>query len=182
MSDLVIIERQDVVSIADAVRSKTGETKDLTIGEMIDGIKSSSGASVNLDEEVATQNNLIAQIQTALENKVVGSSGTSVDTCTVNFWNDIIYGQTRLKFIVSTLNGGKVCVSNTGEIDGLNSTSLENVICGSLAMVIPINSTFGASEHTVYIGSNTETPIATTYHYFTIPNEPNTEINISVGM
>lgn len=44
MSELIITERSNIVAIADAVRSKTGETEELTLGEIISGINSISGS------------------------------------------------------------------------------------------------------------------------------------------
>lgn len=47
MSDIVkvIVDRDDIVAIADAVRSKNGTTKEMTIGQIITGIEEISGGN-----------------------------------------------------------------------------------------------------------------------------------------
>lgn len=78
MSDIkVIVDKQEIVGIADAVRSKTGTTKELSIGEITEGIYGiGTTESVDLDTEITTQENiitsqdaLIASITSALEGK-----------------------------------------------------------------------------------------------------------------
>ena len=44
MADLIITERSNIVAIADAVRSKTGTTNNLNLGEIVEGINSISGS------------------------------------------------------------------------------------------------------------------------------------------
>ena len=43
MSELIIVERSDIVAVADAVRNKTGKTDEMTLGQMIDDINSIEG-------------------------------------------------------------------------------------------------------------------------------------------
>lgn len=286
MSDLVIMERQDMTSLADAIRSKTGETKDLTLGDMIGSVGSISSNGLDtsdadatsediangktayvdgekitgtftIDDEITTQDNLITQIQTALEgktantgidtsdataaaediaigktayvdgNKVVGTheceegldtsdataiasdivkdktayvngvklvgthecssgeSGGSINTCTLSCWNDLMSGTMKIRFIASVWDSmqNKVMVSNTGDMSKMSNEILTNVICGSLVLVVAIDGTFGTTTHNFYIGDDvTESPVATTYHYFTVPNNPDTEINVMFGL
>ena len=115
MADLVIIERSDIVAVADAVRNKIGSSNDLTIGEMVSGISSiaSNGldtsdadaladeimigktAYVNgekvtgtfsIENEIVSQDNIISQIQAALEGKAGGSDGVNIpELYTVNW-------------------------------------------------------------------------------------------------
>lgn len=57
MADLIITERSDIVAIADAVRSKTGKTEDLTLSGIVSGISSisvSGGATGGIDTSDAT--------------------------------------------------------------------------------------------------------------------------------
>lgn len=44
MSELILTERSNIVAIADAVRSKTGTTSSLNLGEIVEGINSISGS------------------------------------------------------------------------------------------------------------------------------------------
>ena len=95
----VLCDREDIVNIANAVRSKTGITKGMTLGEMPneisnivsnDGIDTSDATATadkifkdesaytaegkvigtfTIEDELSEQDNLISQIQTALEGK-----------------------------------------------------------------------------------------------------------------
>ena len=53
MADLIITERSNIVAIADAVRSNTGETKEISLSEIVDGINV-IGANATLDTSDAT--------------------------------------------------------------------------------------------------------------------------------
>jgi hypothetical protein len=103
MSELIIAERSDIVSIANAVRNKIGTTEEMTLGEIITNIngigvgvelpeltnpadeaKIFSGYEVidetgskitgtfTIDSELDAQDNLLEQIQNALETKAAG--------------------------------------------------------------------------------------------------------------
>ncbi|MBO5828728.1 MAG: hypothetical protein J6R59_09785 [Paludibacteraceae bacterium] len=79
----VIADKQDIVDIADAVRSKINSVAKMTLGEIANNIRNiNTGSGVNLDAEVTTQENvissqdtLIASIASALEGKAAGGSG-----------------------------------------------------------------------------------------------------------
>lgn len=101
MADLIITERSNIIAIADAVRNRTGKTENITLSEMAydinyvvggadtsdatataDDILSGETAYANgekitgtftIDSELTTQDNLIEQIQAALEGKAGGS-------------------------------------------------------------------------------------------------------------
>lgn len=75
MSDYIITERSNIVAIADAVREKNGTTDTLTLGEIVEGINEIEGKTeipedYIVDEEIAAQDELIAQIMTAIESKM----------------------------------------------------------------------------------------------------------------
>lgn len=46
----VLVDRNDIVSIADAVRSKNGTTEEMTLGQIVTGIEEISGGSSGEDE------------------------------------------------------------------------------------------------------------------------------------
>lgn len=70
MNELIITEKTNITAIADAVRNKTGSSSGLTLNGIIEGINSiSGGTTINLDEEITTQENIITQIETVLQGK-----------------------------------------------------------------------------------------------------------------
>lgn len=109
-TELVITERSNIVAIADAVRANSDITNEISLDEIVNGIKyvadyaaANSGGGINtsdatatadeimsgetayangkkitgtftIDSELTTQDNLIAQIQTALEGKAGGTT------------------------------------------------------------------------------------------------------------
>lgn len=111
----ILADRQDIVAVADAVRSKTGTTTGMTLGGMVSAINSirtgttlpelsDEGSSADLmsgkeligsdgevvtgtftiDSELTTQDNLISQIQTALQGKAAGGSAPVLQEKTVS--------------------------------------------------------------------------------------------------
>ena len=149
MADLVIIERQDVVAIADAIRAKIDSTNNLTIRDIVNSINSFSCSGIDtsdataladeimigktayvdgekvtgtftIENEIVSQDNIISQIQTALEGKVSGGVNMP-ELCTVN-WStndtmvDILYtgidGNNDIKRMkVSGTSGTFQCMS-----------------------------------------------------------------------
>lgn len=81
MANMVGTERSNIVAIANAVRNRTGESGDLTIGEIISGINGIEGGE-NLDAEISSQNAIIAEqdakiaeLAEVLAGKASGSGG-----------------------------------------------------------------------------------------------------------
>lgn len=107
IKNIVLAEREDLVAIADAVRNRTGETGGLTLSDMpvaIGGITGGGGINTSdatatadkiflnesayvkdekvigtftIDEELNTQEDLIAEITSALEGKAAGGGNGS---------------------------------------------------------------------------------------------------------
>lgn len=73
----VITNRDDIVAVANAVRSKIGETKNMTLGEMASNIQNISiggGDGQDLSAEIAAQKELIEQLDSILDSKAYGGS------------------------------------------------------------------------------------------------------------
>ena len=84
----ILADREDIVAIADAVRSKTGISEKMTLGEIASGINGITGGDEDLDAELTTQENLIAELSGILDTKAGGEQATPV--ISVNSTNGLI--------------------------------------------------------------------------------------------
>ena len=130
MSDYIITERSNIVAIADAVREKNGTTETLTLGEIVEGINNIDGKTeipedYIVDEEIAAQDDLIAQIATALEGKSIPGSGSDSGSSSVETYSGTIsdtLGGSALSIYYTDAN---MIVQETTKASGVNSIDLE---------------------------------------------------------
>lgn len=129
MSDLIITEKSNITAIANNIRSLTGTTDALTLGQMAT-IKG-SGTGENLDEEMSQQNQLLTELETVIDSKAAGGSGGgSVKTCTVTIESQVyVYSIAVSVLDVSTGDIKAEVVENKAQP---YSGIFENVVCGSV--------------------------------------------------
>lgn len=87
----------------------------------------------DLDTELATQDDLIAQIATALEGKTGASGGADIETCTVTISDANSYFQ----YIIATVFENNI-ISRYCSTD-FNGASLNNVIKGTSVIIVSSN-------------------------------------------
>lgn len=127
MSIKILADREDIVRIADAMRSKTGSTEEMTLGGMAENVSNISGAE-DLDAELIEQESLIAELSETLDSKASGSGGNgSVETCTVS--GNLPDGSFNRCFATRYVDGA--IAADLGYLYGEQSFSLTDVVCGS---------------------------------------------------
>lgn len=90
----VIVDKADLVAIADKVREVNGTTAEMSFDEMLAGVNSlgSGGNSEDLTEGLQEQSKLIAEISTLLETKTAYRTihiGATVPTDDIGINGDI---------------------------------------------------------------------------------------------
>lgn len=98
-------------------------------GEVITG-------TFTIDNELATQDDLIAQIQATVEGLPEasgGSSGGGVETCTLVIDSSSV-GYPINNYYATVVNNGAICAQYYLNV-GTNQISIDNVVCGSVLTV-----------------------------------------------
>ena len=137
MEQFIISSKSDIVEIADAVRSKTGITGELTRADIVNGIYSIS-VGVDTSDATATSSDIING-KTAYVNgkKITGNHGCpvgiSLDTCTIKFINDTQYTPNLLNGAFTVVRDGELASYEYFNRYGqyVESVTFENVLCGS---------------------------------------------------
>lgn len=163
MSDIkVIADKDEIVAIADAVRSKTGSNEKMNRLIGITNAVNEIGTGENLDAEINAQAELIDTLLITLDEKA-GVGGGEVNTCTVRFVDGGDIGYTHYHYTKCV--NGVISVETVGDpygtyVSGFDTT-IENVICGSLICFVWSNQGSGFSDPSVTIsGSQTSHQVA----------------------
>lgn len=158
MSDKVkiLIDKSDLVGMADAIRSVIGSSDEFNIDELTTNVKENIGGE-NLDEVLEDQDDIIAQIQTALQGKASGGGGGSVETCTLNITVTHDYGYVEAIVTVADSDGIHTVSEYIASEDG--TVEISNIVIGSYVILADQNgstwicSTYGAEVVMGYGGS-----------------------------
>ena len=172
-------------------------SQDTIIDQIQAALEGKAGNNLDTSDATATAED-IAKDKTAYVNgeKITGihecASGeggdgdATINTCTINFYNDMsTHGSnnTGIKYMVTTYHDAEMHIATTELLSQTNSQKVANVVCGSLAIVIPSNISFTGSNYYLYVNDNQlEKMTSSEYYCFTIPNEGNAEIDISIGL
>jgi hypothetical protein len=183
MSDTkVICRRSELVAVADATRSKTGRTDEMTLGEIASAITASGGTDTSdatataneifagetaytadgkvtgtftIDSELATQDNLIEQLQSIASNLPDAGSGEDVTTETNAYTSKLATLETAVAALESELAGkasgsgsvtlttGSFTITDNGMHEpGVNAYTLtSDTLCASSRLIIMIMTT-----------------------------------------
>lgn len=132
-AEYVITEKSNLQTIADAVRTSTGNTDKFNVSEL------SSAVVTTIEEgevtsEVGTYTNLLSQLETTIDTLPdAGSGGGSMEMCTVQ-----ITGTLKLHSVGATVySNGTISDFRASYVrqDGGTELTIENVICNSTVVV-----------------------------------------------
>lgn len=125
------------------------KASNIASGVSIFGVTGTHSGSEDLDTELTTQESLISQLSSILDNKASGGSGTSLDTCTVTITAD---NNNIRAYGCTVINNGEI----ESILDGFAGTSLStpitinNVLCNSFFWIA---SSYGIPGYSITNGS-----------------------------
>ena len=171
---VAVVNNSDIVAFStDGINwSSEATTATLTTIDGVDVTDETVQKVMPIDSELATQDGLIAKIMTTLEGKMLPSGG-SVDTCTVEISiRDAFFTSIGYSYVDDNGN----IISSFESVSGLNSITLQNIVCGSRLSVYcsttmlsretqeGIEWLYSSSEYMVTAKAN-ETAILKFYYY-----------------
>ena len=160
----VIADKDEIVAIADAIRSKTGSSEKMNGLTGIANAVNEIGTGENLDAEINAQAELIDTLLTTLDEKA-GVGGGEINTCTMRFVDDGDIGYTHYHYIKCVNGVMSMETINNGDpygdyMSGFDIT-IENIVCGSLIYFAWSNRGSGFNDPYVTIsGSQTSHQVA----------------------
>lgn len=113
---------EKMTALADEVRELSGTTGKLGIDDMTNAINTEN---TNFNTNLETQNDLIEQIQAALQGKASGGDSVSYDTCTVEITGTVPIGS----IAYTTVENDSINAKNTSAQSGVTTSII--CLCGS---------------------------------------------------
>lgn len=184
MSEKVIINKPDMVELANEIRSKAGKTNSMNLKQLknaVSGITGGEDVSAEVGAyttELAELSSAVSALEQELQGKAAGGSGGgSIDTCTVEI---ILYNDAYLtEYGYSYLSeDGKIVTEyvETNRANTINSTlTFENVICGSYMYI------YSSGPSCSYNSWNVLRLSSDTWIHFTAPTVANSAGTLSVN-
>lgn len=122
-----VIDETTLTGIGDAIREKEGTTEVIPVNNMKARIQAID-TQEDLDAELATQDNLIAQIMTELEGKAAAAS-VEVPTCSISMPNGNGYTIGYIGFVDNNVSYVSIDINKSG------TQYFDNVVCGGFVYV-----------------------------------------------
>lgn len=125
MSDLILTEKQNIMAVADAIRSKTGLTEPMTLSEMADNVMNITGSGESGDVGVLLANHNAApdahaDIRDSIGNTLV-SAKDYTNTATTALKNELLNGAGAAYDTLKEL--GELIDENTTALDALETVA-----------------------------------------------------------
>lgn len=186
MSEKVIINKPDMVELANEIRSKAGKTNSMNLKQLknaVSGITGGEDVSAEI-AEYAVLNNELESVIDGLPS-AGGSDGGSVNTCTIQ----IVNGDSQVDYFgicATIVNNGVIETRNeiASRTDLANMT-IENVVCGSSFILFAIgwlktNISVSGNVTCDFIGYDFNALGLQRVNVFSIGNTPNSTSTITM--
>lgn len=117
---------EKMTAIAEEIRTLSGTTEAMGLDTMASTLNTENA---NFENNLSTQGDLISQIQSALQNKSLGSSGAQIETCNVTFEECDLILQVGYSYV--SANKITSAVTDWAPFDGKPEFTMQNIVKNS---------------------------------------------------